>query len=108
MSPGERSQEGPERGGRPHAVAQYLARGGHPHAVRVLDAVATGQSGVDQSHRLEADVGVAGPSTKVHVLVEELSQTEMISQRRRLDQPGIGDDVVVVEGHRNPVWAMRR
>jgi hypothetical protein len=35
---------------------------------------------------------VPGPITKVHVLVEELSQPEMIGQRRRLDQPGIGDD----------------
>jgi hypothetical protein len=44
----------------------------------------------------------------VHVLVEELAQPEMIGQRRRLDQSGIGDDVVVVEGHRNPVRAVRR
>jgi hypothetical protein len=51
---------------------------------------------------------VPGPSTKVHVLVEELSQPEMIGQRRRLDQPGIGDGMVVVEGHRNPVRAVRR
>jgi hypothetical protein len=36
---------------------------------------------------------VPGLSTKVHVLVEELAQPEMIGQRRRLDQPGIGDDV---------------
>ena len=105
---GERSQECPERGRRPDTVAQHLGRGGHPHPVRVLDAVAIGQSRVDQGHGLEPDVGVPGPSTKVHVLVEELSQPEMIGQRRRLDQPGIGDGMVVVEGHRNPVRAVRR
>jgi site-specific DNA recombinase len=105
---GERSQECPERGRRPHAVAQYLGRGGHPHSVRVLYAVATGQSRVDQSHRLEPGVGVPGPNTKLHVLVEELSQPEMFGQRRRLDQPGVGDGMVVVEGHRNRLEAVRR
>jgi len=35
----------------------------------------------------------------VHVLVEELAQSEMIGQRRWLDQPGIGDGMVVIEGH---------
>ena len=105
---GERPQEGPERGRCPHAVAQHLARGGHPHPVRVLDAVATGQSRVDQGHRLEPDVGVPWPSTKVHGLVEELAQAEMIGQRRRLDQPRVGDGVVVIEGHQNPVRAVRR
>ncbi len=89
-------------------MAKYLGRGGHPHRVRVLDAVAPGQSRVDQSHRLETDVGVPGPSPEIHVLVEELSQPEMIGQRGRLDQPGVGDGMVVVEGHRNPVWAVRR
>ena len=84
------------------------ARGGHPHPVRVLDAVAIGQSRVDQGHRLEPDVGVPWPSTKVHVLVEELAQAEMIGQRRRLDQPRVGDGVVVIEGHQNPVRAVRR
>ena len=105
---GERPQEGPERGRCPHAVAQHLGRGGHPHPVRVLDAVAIGQSRVDQGHGLEPDVGVPGSSTKVHVLVEELAQSEMIGQRRWLDQPGIGDGMVVIEGHRNPVRAVRR
>ena len=92
----------------PVLVAEHLCRGGHPHRVRVLDAVATGQSRVDQGHRLEADVGVTWRSTKVHVAVEELAQPEMIGQRRRLDQPRVGDDVVVVESHQKPVWAVRR
>ena len=61
-----------------------------------------------QGHRLEPDVGVPWPSTKVHVLVEELAQSEMIGQRRWLDQPGIGDGMVVIEGHQNPVRAVRR
>ena len=89
-------------------MAQYLGRGRHPHPVRILDTVATGQSRVDQGHGLEPDVGVPGLSTKVHVLVEELAQPEMISQRRRLDQTCVGDGMVVIEGHRNPVRAVRR
>jgi len=48
-------------------------------------------------HGLEPDVGVSWLWKKVQLLVEELAQAEMIGQRRRLDQPGVGDGVVVVE-----------
>jgi len=44
----------------------------------------------------------------VHVLVEELSQPEMIGQSRRLDQPGIGDDAVVIEGSPKSGPAVRK
>jgi hypothetical protein len=51
---------------------------------------------------------MAGCSSEVDTGVEELTKPEVLSERGHLDEPGVGDDVVVVEAHLNPVQAVRR
>ena len=66
------------------------------------------QCRVDERHRLQPDIGVPGSSSEVDVGVEQLAQPEVLSERRRPDETGVGDDVVVVEAHLNPVERVRR
>jgi hypothetical protein len=51
---------------------------------------------------------MAGCSSEVDTGVEELTKPEVLSERGHLDEPGVGDDVVVVEAHQNPVEGVRR
>ncbi len=74
--------------------------------VGVVDRVAPGQRGMDQGHGLVADVGVPWRIPQVDVLVEELPQTQVLGQRGGQDQPGVGHEALVVEGHLKPVQAV--
>jgi hypothetical protein len=42
---------------------------------------------MDQRHRLVADIGVAFRRTQIDMGVEQVSQTQMLAQRGRQDQP---------------------
>ena len=48
-----------------------------------------------------------GGVAQIDVVVEQLSQTQMLGQRGRGDQPGVGHQLPVIEGHRDPVQAVR-
>ena len=44
-----------------------------------------------------------GASPKVNVAVDELTQTQVLGEGHRKEQPGIGHQTVIVEGDLNPV-----
>ena len=49
------------------------------------------------------DVGASRRIAEVDVLVEELPQSQVLGQRRRQHQAGVGHQMLVVEGHLKPV-----
>jgi len=88
--------EGPERGRRPHAMAEHL-----PDVEARASCSASSSSpsaGQTRSQDEGSSVCVRSPlgsSSEVDVGVEQLSQTEVLSECRRPDQPGVRDAVVV-------------
>jgi hypothetical protein len=50
---------------------------------------------------------MAGRVAQVDVVVEQLPQAEVLGQRGRQDQPGVGHRMLVVEGHGQGVEAVR-
>jgi len=89
-------------------VPEHLWRGGHPHAVGVVDAVSARERRVNERHGLQPDVGPPSTSSEIYVVIEELAESEMLSKARHLDQPGVGNGMVVVETHLDPVQGVRR
>ena len=88
-------------------MAEHGLGGARPQRVCVIDAVAPGESGVDQRHRLVPDVGSSWGVTQVDVGVEQGAQTEMLRQCCRQSKPGVGDQPPVVEGHLDAVQGVR-
>jgi len=67
---------------------------------------APGQSRVDQRHRLVPYVGVPDGVAQVDVVVEQLPQAKVLGEGGRQDEPGVGHQALVVEGHRDGVEAV--
>jgi hypothetical protein len=59
--------------------------------------VATRGQRMDQREQLAARAGRTGPVAQVHQLVGDLLDPEPLGQRRRQQQPGMRDRVLVVE-----------
>jgi NADPH-dependent glutamate synthase beta subunit-like oxidoreductase len=53
-------------------------------------------------------MGPARSIPEVHVLVEQLHQTQVLGQRGWQHEPGVGHQMVVVEGHLTPVEAVAK
>jgi hypothetical protein len=105
-APGERAQEGAQRGRRGDPVAKHLAGGSGPQPVGTLDPLPTGQGRVDQRHRLVAGVGGARRTTQIDMLVDQLPEHEPLGQGGGQDETGVGDPVVVVEADLDRVGAV--
>jgi len=88
-------------------MAQHRGAGAGPKGVGVIDAVAVGQGRVNECHGLGAHVGVTRRVAQVDVIVEELAQAEVLGQGGCQDQAGVGDGVLVVEGHGDAVEAVK-
>jgi len=108
MSEGEAAKEGPERRGCSHAMAEHLGGRGTAHRVGVVDAVAAGEEGLHEGHRLQPDVGMSRSRAQLDIGVEHLAKPQVLGESRRLDEPGVGDRVVVIEVHLDPVEDVRR
>src|SRR5580700_2043689 len=63
---------------------------------------------MDERHGLVSHMGPARRLPEVHVLVEQLQQTQVLGQRGRQHKPGVGHEMVVVEGHLMPVKAVAK
>ena len=99
VSPAETAQEGAERRRRQHDVAEHRLGGPGPQGIGIVDRVTAGQRRVDQRHRLVADIGASGRIAEVDMLVEELSQSEVLRQCGRQHQASVGHQTLIVEGH---------
>jgi hypothetical protein len=82
VAEGERAQPGPDRGGRHHPVPEHRLGCSCPEQFDVVDAVPTGDHGMDQGEQLAAWADCAGPVAQVHQLVGELLDPEPLGQRR--------------------------
>ncbi len=89
-------------------MSEHLGCGCHAHPIGIVDAVAASKSRLDKGHRLQPDVGPAPSVSQVYVLVEELTQTQVLGQGGRLDEACVGDHMIIVERHRDAVEAVAR
>ena len=90
-------------GGRLDHAAESAGRPAGAQRVGVVDAVAAGQGGDHQGQQLVAGVGPPGSIAQVQAPVNQLGQTQVQCQGGRKDQPGLGDQAVVVEGDADAV-----
>jgi hypothetical protein len=84
-------------------MSQHGRGAGGAHPVGVVDAVPAGQRRLHQRHGLEAHIRPAWCPAQMDMLIEQLAQPELLGQSRGQDEPSVGDQVVVIEGHRDPV-----
>jgi len=98
MAPTEGAQEGSDRRGRRHPLAEHGGGGAGAQGIHVVDAVATGQGAHDQGQALVGHVGATRRRTEIDVALEQLGQTQPPGQGGRQQQAGVGDQARVVEG----------
>ena len=98
MAPPEAAQERPQGGWCLDYAAQGL--GGSPGAqhVGVVNAVAARQRRRHQGQHLVARVRPPRRIVQVQVMVNQFTQTQVLGQRDRKEQPSIGHQAAVVEG----------
>ena len=78
-----------------------------PQRIGVIDAVAPGKCRVDEGHGLVTDIGPPRRVTQAHVVIEELTQAEVLGKGGDQDEPGARYRVGVVEGHVEAIEAVR-
>jgi len=107
VAPAEAAQERAEGRRRLDREAEDPIGGAGPQGVRVVDAVAAGEHRHDEGQELVAGVRRAGLGAEPDVLVDQLLEPEVLGQRGRQQEPSVGHQPVVVEGHLEPVEAVR-
>jgi hypothetical protein len=65
----------------------------------VVDAVAPGKQRGDHCQRLGSRVGRTGHGAKLEVLINQLPQPQLLAERGRQQQPRVGHQTGIVEGH---------
>lgn len=108
MPPAEAAQERSESRRRQHDVAEHRLGGARPQGIGIVDRVAPGQRRMDEGHGLVPNVGATRRIAEIDVLVEELSQSQMLRQGRRQHQASVGHQTLVVEGHVETVETVAR
>ena len=103
MAEREGAQERPESRRRHHPVSEHRARGSRAQHVGVVDVRATRHHGVDQGEHLAPRQRAADTAAETNGGIDQAFEIEPGHQRRHQQQPGIGHQVRLVEGHANPV-----
>ena len=100
-------RERPQGGRRLDYAAQGL--GGSPGAqhVGVVNAVAARQRRRHQGQHLVARVRPPRRIAQVQVMVNQFTQTQVLGQRDRKEQPSIGHQAAVVEGDLDAVGVVK-
>ena len=98
VAPAETPQEGPQGGRRLDRAAQDLLGPASAQRVGIVDAVAASQRRRHQRQHLVAGVGSTRRISQVNVVVDEFTQTQVLGQSDRKDQPSIGHQAAVIEG----------
>ena len=103
MAPPEAAQKGAQRGWRLDYAADGASRPAGAQHVGVVNAVATSQrrrhqGHQHQGHQLVARIGSARRSSEVNVVVDESTQTQVLGEGDRKEQPSIGHQTVVIKG----------
>ena len=93
--------------GRLDPEAQHPLGAAGSQRVRIINAVTAGKGRQDQGQELVTDMRPTRRGAEVEVLVGELTEAEMGGQGRRQEEARIGHQPVIVEGHVEPVEAVR-
>lgn len=107
MPEGEASQEGAEGGGCHDPMLEHLIGRPCPQDIGVVDVGGPGHHGVHKGQYLAAGLEAAALRGDAHSGVHQGFEAELPHHCGRQQQPGIGDEVALVEGHLNPVDAAR-
>ena len=91
-------QEGTQGGWRLDHAADGTSRPASAQHVGVVDAVAASQRGGHQRQHFVARVRPPGRISEVNVVVDEFTQSQVLGEGDRKEQPSIGHQAVVVEG----------
>ena len=86
--------------------AQSSCPAGTQH-VGVVDAVAPNQRGGHQDQHLVSRVRPPWRISEVKVAVDEFTETQVLGEGHRKEQPSIGHQAVVVEGDLNAVGVLK-
>ena len=103
VAPPEAAQEGAQGGRRLDHAADGASRPAGAQHVGVVNAVAASQRRGHQGQNLVARVRPPRRISQVNVVADEFTQTQVLGEGNRKDQPGIGHQAVVVEGDSNAV-----
>ena len=107
VAPAEAAQERAQGGGCLDPMTKDPGRPTGPQRVCDVDAVATGEGRHDERQELVADVRPAGRPPEVEVFVHQLPEIEVVGQGGRQEEPRVGHQAVIVEGHIEAVEAVR-
>ena len=98
VAPPEAAQERPQGGGRLDHATESASRPAGAQHVGVVNAVAPSQRGCHQGQHLGARVRPPGRISEVNVVVDEFTQSQVLGEGDRKEQPSIGHQAAVVEG----------
>ena len=97
-APPEAAQEGPQGEWRLDYAADGASRTPSAQRVGVVNAVAARQRRRHQGQHLVARIRPPRRIAQVQVMVNQFTQTQVLGQRDRKEQPSIGHQAAVVEG----------
>ena len=104
---GEGAKEGAQGGGGHHPVWEHRLGRTRSQHVGMVDVAPARRHGVDQGQHLASGKGTTDPTRQVDDLVDQALETETDSQGGHQQQPGIGHQVGVIEGHLDAVDSAR-
>ena len=107
VAPPEAAQKGSQGGWRLDYASENAGRPAGAQHVGVVNAVAARQRGRYQGQHLVARVRPPRRSSEVNVVVDEFTQTQVLGQGDRKEQPSIGHQAVVVKGDLNAVGVLQ-
>jgi hypothetical protein len=107
MAEGEGPQEGAQRGGGHDPMPEHRLGGAAAQHIGVVDVGAAGDDGVHQGQHLAPGQGAADPAHQANGGVDQLLDPKPGGQGGHQQQPGVGHQVLVVEGHLDAVDSAR-
>ena len=99
MPPGEGAQEGAERGGGAHLLAENGPGRTRAQKSGVIDAVTPGQGGEDEGHPFRTGVARTGSTPQIYVLTDEVPQPELLGEGGGQEKTGVGHGVTIRKGY---------
>lgn len=103
----ERTQERPDRRRCHHPMPQHTGGASGAEHVRVIDVRRVHAHRVRQCQHFAAWAGTADTAIQSHCRIDQALQVEALRQRRDEQQPGVRDEVRVIEGRVDPVKRVR-
>ena len=103
----ERQQERPQRRGGHHAVAEHCRGRASAQHVGVIDVRPASEDRVHQRQHLPPCLSATDSAVETDCVIDQRLQIEPIGERRRHDQPGVRDQIVVVEDDLDTIKSLR-